>query len=82
MRRIKIMKNEKGEVVIGVMVALMVIMMISGMGLGHRGNGGSRGHCMTNGHSEKGLQHAHDGSIDKPAQTAGEKADEVIAVAK
>jgi hypothetical protein len=78
------MKNQKGEVVTGVMVLMMVGMLIfGGMTLMHGGGqGGKHGHHMMHGHSEKGQQHAHDGGMDKPAQAAGGEGNEVSAGTK
>jgi hypothetical protein len=68
------MKNEKGEVVIGVMAVLMVVMMVFGhMGMGHRDHGGGHGHHMVHEHSGKQTQHAHDGGPVGAAQPAGEE---------
>jgi hypothetical protein len=76
------MKNQKGEVVIGVLVVLMVGMMILGHGLGrgHGDRGGHHGSHMghmdenDHGRSEKDRnQYMRDANMDKAAQPAGEE---------
>lgn len=75
------MKNQKGEVVIAVMVVLMVGVMIFGhWGMGHGDHGGHHaghmGHHMDENdhrHSEKDRQHMHDGNPDETTQHTGEE---------
>ena len=58
------MNNQKGEVVTGVMVVIMVGMMIFGMFSMHGGHGDRHDHKnveQKQGQVEKGQQHMHDG---------------------
>jgi ABC-type nickel/cobalt efflux system permease component RcnA len=58
------MNNQKGEVVTGVMVVIMVGMMLFGMIFMHGGHGDRHDHDSTEHkqeHSDKGHQHMHEG---------------------
>lgn len=77
------MRNQKGEVVTGVMVVMMVVMMVlGGMHLMHRGRGdhNKQGHSNEKtqqheeGHDhEKGHQHEHQGDAGKAPESGGEE---------
>ncbi len=58
------MHNQRGEVVVGVMCVLMVVMMIFGgthtMHGGHRSEGDHRQTAQKHNHDEDGAQHRHD----------------------
>ena len=57
------MKNQRGEVVTGLMVAMMAVMMIFGMVYMHGSHGNSHDHKSAvhrQEQSEKGHQHMHD----------------------
>ncbi len=65
------MNNQRGEVVTGVMVAIMVGMMIFGMFSMHGGQGDRRDRKNVEhkqDHAEKGHQHMHEGH--NPAEQA------------
>jgi len=57
------MRNQRGEVVVGVMVVMMVVMMIFGgthmMHGGHRSEGDHRQMEQKHDHDEDGTQHTH-----------------------
>jgi len=58
------MNNQRGEIVTGVMVVMMVGMMIFGMVFMHGGHGDRHDHNSAEQkqeHSEKGHQHMHEG---------------------
>ena len=65
------MKNERGEIVTGVMIVIMAGMMIFGMFFMHGGHGDHRdgsGHEQKQ-HSDKEHHHMHDGVSDKDPAT-------------
>jgi len=55
------MNNQRGEVVTGVMVVIMVGMMLFGMVFMHGGHGDHKDVEHKQDHADKGHQHMHDG---------------------
>ncbi len=72
------MKNQRGEVVTGVMVVMMVGMMLSGMFFMHGGHGDRNDHENVQHkqeHTEKGHQYMHEGhnTSEQASQSATEE---------
>lgn len=77
------MRNQKGEVVTAVMIAMMVGMMIfGGMHLMHRDHGEHRStgdhphHEQGHDHREKGQQHEHRGDAGKASESGADEMDD------
>ncbi len=74
------MRNQKGEVVTGVMVVMMVVMLVfGGMHLMHRDHGERRNtadrphHEEGHDHHEKGQQHGHQDDAGKAPESGAEE---------
>jgi hypothetical protein len=72
---VNIVKNEKGEVVTGLMVVMMVCMMIFGVFAMHGGHGSHGDHSAGNGHEQKqhsdsDHRHMHDSAAEKDSVPA------------
>jgi high-affinity Fe2+/Pb2+ permease len=67
------MRNQRGEVVTGVMVVIMVVMMLfGGMHMMHRGHQseGDHGQVEQKHDHDKGVQHKHDNVDERAADPA------------
>jgi len=69
------LKNQKGEVVTGVVVLMMAGMMILGMVFMHGGHGDHKEHTMSDqqGHSEMGQHHMRQSDAEKAQKPAADE---------